>query len=29
VGQASIMVCSYTERDRGMVEKAIVEFINE
>ena len=29
VGQASIMVCSYTERDRGMVERAIVDFINE
>jgi hypothetical protein len=29
VGQASVMVCSYTERDRGMVERAIVDFINE
>ena len=29
VGQASILVNSYTERDRGLVEKVILEFINE
>ena len=29
VGQASVHVCSYTERDRGLVERAIVDFINE
>ena len=29
VGQASILVNSYTERDRGLVEKVIVDFINE
>ena len=29
VGQASILVNSYTERDRGLMEKVIVDFINE
>jgi hypothetical protein len=29
VGQASILVNSYTERDRGLVKKVILEFINE
>jgi hypothetical protein len=29
VGQASIMVNSYTERDRGLLEGVIVDFINE
>jgi hypothetical protein len=29
VGQASIAVNSYTERDRGLVERVIVDFINE
>jgi hypothetical protein len=29
VGQASIMVNSYTEKDRGLLESVIVDFINE
>ena len=29
VGQASILVNSYTERDRAMLERVIVDFINE
>jgi hypothetical protein len=28
VGQASILVNSYTERDRGLLEKVIVDFVN-